>query len=160
MDAVAATVYLSQQSYVEGKSIGIVGWSWGGSTALFLQKMAPRISKKLIFKGVVAFYPNLKYLTGIREWKRSGPINRPTLILYGKDDVLESEKSYNMLLKERYPGPIDVVAYEGATRKFDELGKRRTKRHPTRGEFQKAFHQPSFNDSVRVVHEFLMKNFK
>ena len=160
MDAVGAYVYLRQQPYIDGGSIGIVGWSWGGSTALFLQKMAPRISKELILKGIIAFYPNLQYLTNTSEWKRSGPINRPTLIMYGKDDVLESVESYNMLLKKDHPEPLDIVAYEGATRKFDELGEKRTKRHPKRGEFQKAFHQPSFDDSVKVVHDFLMKNFK
>ena len=95
-----------------------------------------------------------------REWNRTGPIGQPTLFLYGKDDSLESEESYEELLKEDHPGPISVVGYKGATRKFDELGGLRTKNHPAIGSFSKAFHQGSFEDSVIKVHEFLGENFK
>ena len=54
---------------------------------------------------------------------------------------------------------IRVVDYPGATRKFDELGKLRTKSHPQAGEFTKAFHRSSFEDAVKRVDEFLAEHF-
>ena len=71
---------------------------------------------------IILFYPNLKYLVNNPQWERTGPISQPTLILYGKNDTLESEESYNKLLAKGFPGPIHVIGYKGAFRKFDELG--------------------------------------
>ena len=93
-------------------------------------------------------------------WKRTGRINQPTLILYGKSDTLESEESYKVLLEEGNVGPITVIGYEGATRKFDELGGSRMISHPSVGMLEKAFHRPSFVKSLEEVHNWLDKSFK
>ena len=160
MDAVAGYRFLSQKSNVKNDQIGLIGWSWGGSSALFALKVARRFSlPNGGFKGTIAFYPNLKHLKGSPQWTRTGPIGQPTLILYGKDDVLESETSYKELMTEENPGLVSVVGYAGATRKFDELGELRTKSHPSAGEFTKAFHSSSFEDAVKKVDEFLRENY-
>ncbi len=160
MDAVAGYKYLSNQSNVKVDSIGLIGWSWGGSSALFALKVARRLNlPNGGFKGTIAFYPNLKHLKNSPQWGRTGPIGQPTLILYGKDDALESAKSYKELMAEENESLVRVVDYPGATRKFDELGKLRTKSHPQAGEFTKAFHRSSFEDAVKRVDEFLAEHF-
>ena len=160
MDAVAGYKFLSNQTNVKVDAIGLIGWSWGGSSALFALKVARRMNLPSGgFKGAIAFYPNLKHLKQSPQWGRTGPIGQPTLILYGKDDVLESVESYNELKAEENESLIRVVDYSGATRKFDELGKLRTKNHPTAGEFTKAFHRSSFEDAVKRVDKFLAEHF-
>ena len=42
-DAMGAYHYLSSQSYIKPSQIGLIGWSFGGSTALFAQKLAEKI---------------------------------------------------------------------------------------------------------------------
>ena len=160
MDAVGGYMFLSQKSNVKNDAIGLIGWSWGGSSALFALKVARRFSlPNGGFKGTITFYPNLKHLKGNPQWTRTGPIGQPTLILYGKDDVLESVESYKELMAEENSALVSVVGYAGATRKFDELGDLRTKSHPSAGEFTKAFHSSSFEDAVKKVDEFLVKNY-
>jgi len=161
LDAVAAYKFLFSKSYVNKEAIGLIGWSWGGTSALFAQKLAKRFNlPKGGFKGTIAFYPNLKYVMKHKDWKGTGKINQPTLILYGESDALESEESYKELLEEGNLGPITVVGFKEATRKFDELGESRMKFHPAVGEFEKAFHRPSFELSVKKVHKFLDETFK
>ena len=82
------------------------------------------------------------------------------MILYGKLDKLESEESYKSLLSNSHSGPILVKGYDGAVRKFDELGGLRTKRHPRIGEFEKAFNKPAFENALTEVMNFLIKYFK
>ena len=126
-----------------------------------MQKMAKRFNlANGGFKGTISFYPNLEYIAESAMWKRAGKINQPTLVFYGQKDQLESAKSYKKFVKDGHPGPLEVVAYEGATRKFDELGKIRKAQHPTVGSFTKAFHKQSFEDSRKKIREFLETNFQ
>lgn len=161
MDAVAGYNFLYRKPYVRKDKIGLLGWSWGGSSALFTLKVSNRMPlPDGGFKGAIAFYPNLKHLQSSPQWSRTGTITQPTLILYGKDDALESVDSYKQLRENDGAGMITVVGYPGATRKFDELGELRTKTHPTAGSFTKAFHGAAFEDAIKRVENFLQKNFK
>ncbi len=161
MDAVAAYRWLSSKPYVQNDKIGLIGWSWGGSSALFALKIARRTSlPNGGFKATIAFYPNLKYVVDKPMWGRTGPIEQPTLILYGKKDTLESEEAYETLLSEGHSGDIRVVGFEGAYRKFDELGSYREKYHPTVGNFPKAFQQKAFDLSVQEIGKFLSQNLR
>lgn len=161
IDAGAAYIWLLRKAYIKNNQIGLIGWSWGGTTALFAQKVARRMSlPNGGFKATVAFYPNLKYVVEEREWSRTGPIEQPTLILYGKADSLESEESYKRLLSAGYAGPIRVVGLDGAYRKFDELGSYREKYHPSVGNFPKAFQQKALDISVKETANFLSKNLR
>jgi len=159
-DAVAGYQYLSNNPLVKKDSIGLIGWSWGGTAALFTQKFSKRLSlPENGFKGTIAFYPNFKHVQNHRQWKGPGKIAQPTLILYGKSDSLESDGSYKKLKAAKHPGPLTVIGYKGAVRKFDELGPHRMKNHPSVGSFAKAFHKESFEKSMQDVGKFLTNNF-
>ena len=126
---------------------------------MFAQKFSRRLSlPNGGFKATIAFYPNLKYLIGKPSWERTGPIEQPLLILYGRDDTLESDEAYNELEASDFPGPIEIIGFDGAVRKFDELGDYRTKQHPSIGEFSKGFDQESFERSVTEVKDFLTEH--
>ena len=161
MDAAAAYKALISKPYVHKDKIGLIGWSWGGSSALFVQKIASRLSLPHGgFKGTIAFYPNLTWYINKPQWKRTGQFVQPIIILYGNDDELENEEAYQELLAEDHPGPIKVIGFKGATRKFDELGGYRSKYHPSVGYFGKAFHKPSFEGALLEVTNFLNKYFR
>ena len=156
MDAIAGYIWLSNKNYVKKDKIGLIGWSWGGSSAMFAQKLARRLSlPNGGFKATISFYPNLKYVIDKPQWERTGPIEQPLLILYGKDDILESDEAYKVLQSSGFPAPIKIFGFEGAYRKFDELGDYRTKYHPAIGDFPKAFDKKSFERSVTEVKNFL-----
>jgi dienelactone hydrolase len=67
-DAYGALDHLKSLSYVEGDKIGVVGWSWGGSAALYDLNLEKRLRVSSTFAGAVAFYPNYKYMTRSRHW--------------------------------------------------------------------------------------------
>ena len=156
-DAYGALDHLKSLSYVEGDKIGVVGWSWGGSAALYALNLEKRLRVSSTFAGAVAFYPNYKYMTRSRHWG-GYKISKPVLILYGKDDVLESTESYAEALNAAVPAVI--VAYDGGVRKFDEVGEPRMKEHPKVGSFPKAFLEPAFRDSMGQVQRFFLELFK
>ena len=161
LDAVAGYSWLSGETYIKTKKIGLMGWSWGGSSALFAQKIARRLSLPNVgFKATIAFYPNLKYLLDKPQWSRTGPIEQPALILYGKADTLESEQAYETLLSAGYSEDIRVVGFDEAYRKFDELGPYRGKHHPSVGDFGKAFQQKAFDISIREIERFLSQHLR
>ena len=112
------------------------------------------------FKATIAFYPNLKFVIGTNHWPRSGEIQQPILILYGEDDILESEESYDQLLAEDHPADIKVIGFEGGYKKFDELGEDREKYHPRVGYFPKGVQQKAFDQSVIEIKKFLSKNLR
>ena len=156
MDAAAGYVWLSKQNNIRRDKIGLVGWSWGGTAALFVHKVSRRLSlPNGGFKATIAFYPNMKYVIDKPQWKRTGPIEQPILILYGKDDFLESDEAYDALKSSGFPGPIKILGFENAYRKFDELGPYREKYHPAIGKFPKAFNKKAFEQSVLEVNNFL-----
>jgi len=158
IDAAAGYIWLSKQNNIKKEKIGMIGWSWGGSAALFVHKVSGRFSlPNGGFKATIAFYPNLKYVIDKPQWERTGPIEQPILILYGKDDVLESDEAYKVLKSAGFPAPIKVLGFEGAYRKFDELGPYREKFHPSIGKFPKAFQKKAFERSVLEVNNFLTK---
>jgi dienelactone hydrolase len=161
LDAVAAYLWLSRKPYVKNDKIGLIGWSWGGASALFAQKLARRLSlPNGGFKATIAFYPNLKYAIDTPQWTRSGPIEKPTLILYGKSDTLESKESYDSLLSAGYSADIRVLGFKGAYKKFDELGGYREKYHPSIGNFPKAFQKEAFETSIKEIKRFLSQNLQ
>ena len=156
MDGVAGYNWLSNQNYIKKNKIGLIGWSWGGSVALLTHKFSGRIPlQNGGFKATIAFYPNMKYLIDEPQWERSGPIKQPILILYGKDDILESDEAYDVIKSSGFPAPIKILGFEGAYRKFDELGHYREKFHPAIGKFPKAFQEKAFERSVLEVNKFL-----
>ena len=156
IDATAGYIWLSNKNYVKKDRIGLIGWSWGGSSAIFAQKLSRRISlPNGGFKATIAFYPNLKYVLDKPQWERTGPIEQPLLILYGKSDILESKEAYKKLQSSGFPAPMKILAFDGAYRKFDELGSYRERHHPSIGNFPKAFHSKALERSVTEIKYFL-----
>ncbi len=161
IDAASGYQYLLSHESVKSEEIGVIGWSWGGTSALGAQKLARKLSlQEGGFKLSIAFYPNLREVINHRQWRKLGNLNRPTLILYGESDALESKASYDQLIAENQKIPLRIVSYKDAVRKFDELGEERIKRHPSVGRFKKAFHGPSFEDALSRVLSFLNKHLE
>lgn len=63
------------------------------------------------------------------------------------------------LLGQGYLGLLKVVGFDGAVRKFDELGPHRIKKHPRIGECPKGFHAVSFEISIEEVLAFVKNYF-
>ena len=155
-DALGAFKYLLAQSYVDKNNLGLLGWSWGGSSALFALTFKERFKFFVNLKGAVAFYPNFKYMKESGRWP-GYRIDEPVLIFYGKSDVLESPESYRDVVESGKP--VNVIGYEGAVKKFDEVGESRTKYHPAVGEFEKSFKEEAFDDSKRRMDNFFRTVF-
>jgi hypothetical protein len=72
----------------------------------------------------------------------------------------ESSDSYQRLLSLGYPAAIKVVGFDGAYKKFDELGPYRERHHPGVGIFFKGFQKNAFNQSVMEIKNFLTENLR
>ncbi len=157
MDALGAYSVLMGKDFVKRDSIGVIGWSWGASAALFTVKLEPR-NKRTNLKGVAAFYPNLQYMTQSRSWGRYD-LAKPAIIFYGGRDELESAESYDLLKKEARANDshVEIVLYPDGYRKFDEPAPVHTKSHPAVGEFTKGFNKSAFEDSKKKLLDFLKR---
>ena len=83
LDAAEGYRFLAEREFIDNKSIGLIGWSRGGTMALAVQ----RVSKRLQlpnggFKGTIAFYPNLVHVQGHKQWKKCLKIRQPTLFIF------------------------------------------------------------------------------
>jgi len=115
-DTYGAVKYLQQLQYVDGKNIGIMGFSQGAATGLKAIQKNILISAKMEsipIKASVLFYP----------WCDAALDNNiaiPTLILIGdKDDWTPSNSCVD--LKNLLPNSemLDLIVYEDATHSFD-----------------------------------------
>ena len=159
MDALGALQFLANQKNVIKNTIGLIGWSWGGTVSLFLQRYKEKFSIPFGgFKATVAFYPNLKFVVEKPTWQGGHHFKEKTLILYGMSDELESKESYDSLLEEEGKNFLEVIGYPNSFRKFDELGGYREKYHPMVGDFAKEFNKKAFEDSINKVVDFFKKN--
>jgi dienelactone hydrolase len=126
LHAYGALKYLKTRSDVDGKRIGLMGWSNGGS--LTLAAMAddkPAGIKEVGFKAGVSYYPGC----GLKNrFERTGyrPYN-PVLLMIGTGDVEVSPTSCERLvsLSRSKKGDIQIVLYKGAEHSFDTPTKSR-----------------------------------
>ena len=159
MDALGAGKFLVKKKNVLKNKLGLIGWSWGGTVSLYLQRYKKRMSLPFDgFMATVAFYPNLKWVLEKRTWQGGDYIKEKTLILYGLSDELESKESYDSLLEEEGKDFLEIVGYPDSFRKFDELGGYREKYHPSVGDFAKEFNKKAFEDSLLKVTAFFKNN--
>jgi dienelactone hydrolase len=106
--------YLQNQNYVDGDSIGVMGWSHGGTTVLSV--VDPMLGGTLgmphgTFRAAVAFYPGCGGMS----------FNTPLLILVGdKDDWTPAQPCIDMVsnLSEE-SAPVILKVYPGAYHIFD-----------------------------------------
>ena len=113
-DAYGAHDFLKKQPFVDGKRIGVMGWSQGGGAALWVSH---DIKKR--FQAAVAFYPPCG--------AESFWVTTPLLMLLGKlDDWTPAENCLEWAAKPaRKKGyPVEWKVYPNAYHSFDnvELG--------------------------------------
>jgi dienelactone hydrolase len=118
-DAYAALAYLQTLPYVDGRRVGLMGGSHGGSTTL--ATMATRAERG--FAAAVALYPSCA--PGRRGWQadlsgvyRTGA---PVLILIGeRDDWTPAAPCVKLAEDARQAGqPVAITVYPGAHHSFD-----------------------------------------
>lgn len=118
-DATAAADWLAAQPFVDKGRLALVGWSHGGSTALWA------ISKgyapvQADFKTAIAFYPGCRFPRERAAW----PPRAPTTILMGAaDDWTPPEECHSLVKK--VPS-IRYVEYPDALHAFDSPNLPRT----------------------------------
>ncbi|HEX9143566.1 MAG TPA: dienelactone hydrolase family protein [Candidatus Binatia bacterium] len=139
-DAYAALAYVRTLPYVDGKRIGIMGGSHGGSTTLASMVAAEQDSEPLArekragFTAAVALYPGCAARMGdwrvVRQGGAGGPITdyvgvykpvAPLLILIGEnDDWTPAEPCRKLTEISRQAGyPVAIKVYPGAYHGFD-----------------------------------------
>ena len=125
VDAYAALAYTRTLPYVDGRRVGIMGGSHGGSTTLATMR-APRGSsapladeKREGFAAAVALYPSCEFLSSMYR-----PV-APLLILIGeKDDWTPAEPCRKLAAGAQAAGlPVRLKVYPGAHHSFDSANR-------------------------------------
>jgi len=115
-DANAARRWLQTQSYVRGDRISLIGWSNGGTAALWTVRPTMPHDGGADFRSAVAFYPSCHRL---RETAWSTRV--PTLILIGSaDDWTTAAICQQMVDGARgRSARAQIIVYPGAHHEFD-----------------------------------------
>jgi dienelactone hydrolase len=116
-DANAARHWLQAQSYVRADRISLMGWSNGGSTALWaVRPTAAPHDGSADFRSAIAFYPSCRRLR-VTAWSA----RVPTLILAGgADDWTSATVCQQMVAGARgRSARAEIVVYPGAYHEFD-----------------------------------------
>jgi dienelactone hydrolase len=115
-DAEAAREWLRTQSYIRGDHIALLGWSNGGTAALWAIRRTAAPLETADFRSVVALYPSCRRL---REVAWSGRV--PTLILIGAaDDWTPASACEQMVAGARNRSArVELIVYPGAHHQFD-----------------------------------------
>lgn len=117
-DAYAALRWLAQRRDVQSDLIGLIGWSNGGSGALY--SLLPANRREPGFRAAVAFYP------GCGALSRSGAPYRPyapLLVLAGEaDDWTPAGPCIELAAIAKEQGAaMEIVTYPGAHHSFDRI---------------------------------------
>ena len=139
-DAYAALAHLRTLSFVDGRHVGVMGGSHGGSTTLAVMASVPgepaalTRDKRTGFAAGVALYPGCVSRPGrgrsARESATGGAITgaggvyvpvAPVLILIGeKDDWTLAEPCRELARESQAAGhPVSITVYPGAHHSFD-----------------------------------------
>ncbi len=140
LDAHAALAYLRTLPYVDGRRVGVMGGSHGGTTTLATVAEPERApgrpdeARSGGFVAAVALYPSCASRLGqwnvTRQTGMRGPIteyagvytpNAPVLILIGEsDDWTPAEPCQRLARTAREAGhPVEIKVYPGAHHSFD-----------------------------------------
>jgi dienelactone hydrolase len=113
-DAHAALAYARALPYVDGRRVGIIGGSHGGTTTLATM-LAPAGDERAGFAAAVALYPRCASQFGV--YRTAAPL----LILIGeKDDWTPAEPCRKLTQAAREAGqPVAIKVYPGAHHSFD-----------------------------------------
>jgi dienelactone hydrolase len=116
-DANAARRWLQTQSYVRADRISLLGWSNGGSTALWaVRPTAAPHNDGADFRSAIAFYPSCRRLHATAWSARV-----PTLILAGGADDWASAAVCQQMVAGAHgrSARAEIVVYPGAYHEFD-----------------------------------------
>ena len=118
-DAYGALAYLIKQSFVTADRVAALGWSHGGSTALWVAGRPAEPRRKDLpggFQIAVAFYPGCVDANR-RQWRAAISVH----ILSGEaDDWTPASACQALAERARKAGdPVEFVAYPGAPHGFD-----------------------------------------
>jgi dienelactone hydrolase len=147
-DAYDAKSYLVDLPFVDKQKIGLIGWSQGGSAALYaIDDLTPIEKRGNPFQCAVSFYP---YCQKIYK------INAPLLILTGeKDDWCPSAICKKLPTERNLKYEITLKIYENANHCFDWEGLDILyKGHKLK------YNPEATNDAVSQVQNFLSKYLK
>ncbi len=118
LDAYAAREYLARQANVDGKRVGVIGWSHGAMAEMYLVDAYYRAKGVEPFQAAVAFYPG--YPPAIRKH------DTPLLLLYGDSDPDCPGFMVSQLVQYWSKGDkkheLKVKKYPSATHYFDFVG--------------------------------------
>ena len=186
-DAYATLAYLRTLPFVDGKHVGVMGGSHGGTTTLVVDTVpisaaAPLAAERLNgFAAAIAFYPGCGGHFGAWNVTRSGgatgPVTgyigtyqplAPLLILIGeKDDWSPAE--YCRALAERAQGagyPVTIKIYPGALHSFDSdhppryVADRRNLNMPNGQGATTGGDPAAWTDSIAQVNTFFARYLK
>ena len=162
-DAYAALRWLEQRRDVLPDRIGLLGWSNGGSGALYtLRESRPDRG----FRAGVAFYPGCRALLQSKTPYRP---YAPLLVLSGEaDDWTPAAPCVALAAIARRKGaPMEIVTYPGAHHSFDRLNSparyRPNVRNPNKPDGRGATvgeHPQAREDATRRTLEFFERTMK
>lgn len=128
-DANAAYSYLAQQSYIKPGSVGVLGWSHGGSSVLATLERTWIGSDTKPFKAAVAFYPGCGLYNAFGGVSSSTYVPYgPLRILHGSEDPLYQSGDCTTRINNAQAygassatgNPMDMTVYAGAHHSFDQ----------------------------------------
>lgn len=109
-DASAAIHWLKSQRDVDGKRIGVLGWSHGADAVMdLLGRKNPAV------KAAVAYYPACRLLEDVKDYR----VSAPTLVLVGEKDEQSPAQDCKTQATESGQDLFYVVTYPGVTHDFD-----------------------------------------
>jgi dienelactone hydrolase len=112
-DAVGAASWLTKQPFVDPERIALIGWSHGGSTALWAAARETA-SEGFEFRTAIAFYPGCRFVGWSTTWE---PRVKVTILMGSEDDWTPPEPCRD--LTQRFSKSIRMVEYPGAYHAFD-----------------------------------------
>jgi dienelactone hydrolase len=108
-DVLSALAFLRGQSFVRADSLGIAGWSHGGSTTVAV------VGESHGLEGVrtaVAFYPNCKPILERHDWQARVPL---AMLIGDADNWTTPAECRDLAVRNR----LDLTVYPGAVHGFD-----------------------------------------
>jgi len=125
-DAFNAATYLRTLPTIQPDHIGIIGFSHGGTTALYtaLARGAPTDRSGRPFQAAVAYYPGCLLKVPGEPEKILGELASDVLILIGKDDdwAPAPDCLKYVELQSGFPHAVTIKVYPGAVHAFDSGG--------------------------------------
>jgi len=117
-DAYAALQWLARQDYVEPDHVGLLGWSNGGTGALYTMRQSNKPERG--FRSAVAFYPGCRTIV---KSKLPYLPYAPLLILNGEaDDWTPALPCRQVADAARDLGAeMNIISYPGAYHSFDRI---------------------------------------